>query len=126
MANELTMVMSGTLVYSDAAALYDTIRQESIQVSPAVKGMFNKIFAIPTSDTVLTIGDITTLGYAFFKNLDTTNYITLGPTSGGALVPMLRLRAGYAAVIPLEPGITLRAQANTATVRLQVKVFESA
>lgn len=123
--NELTVNISGSLIYSDAAALYDTIRQETVQVSPVVKGMFNKIFAVPTSDTALTIGDITTLGYAFFKNLDTTNYIKIGPTSGGAIIPMLRLKAGQSGILPLEPGITVRAQANTATVRLQVKVFES-
>jgi hypothetical protein len=82
------------------------------------------IVSIPTTAGGTVISPvITTLGWAYFKNLDLTNYVDIGPTSGGAIVAFARLKPGEETVIRLTPGITLRALANTAAVNLDVRVL---
>lgn len=79
-----------------------------------------------TSDVSLTtlfVNTATIEGLLWIKNLDATNYVKLGPTSGGAIVPMIRLRAGKVALIPLEPGLTLRVQANTASCQVAFRLY---
>ena len=71
----------------------------------------------------MSTGDVSTLGWLVLQNLDTTNYVTYGPDSTG-MVDFGRIEAGEIAVLRLEPGITIKAQANTAAVDLLVKVFE--
>lgn len=79
---------------------------------------------IGTSDEAISLGDISSAGYAYFRNLDTTNYVEIGPTSGGALVPFLRLAPGKEATLPLTPSVALRGQANTAACNVLIAVLE--
>lgn len=79
---------------------------------------------IGTSDEAISLGDISSAGWAYFRNLDTTNYVEIGPTSGGALVPFLRLEAGEEAVLRLTPSVALRGQANTAACNVMIAVLE--
>ena len=87
-------------------------------------GAHAPVLSIGTSAETVSVGDVGTLGWAIFQNLDGTNYVDVGPDSGGSLVPFLRLEPGEWAVLRLKPGITIKAQANTAAVKLQVMIFE--
>ena len=80
---------------------------------------------IGTSAELISLGDITSAGYCYIRNLDATNYVEIGPTSGGALVPMLRLKAGQEALMPLTPSVALRGQANTAACDVLIAVIEA-
>lgn len=73
----------------------------------------------------LAIGDISTLGWIKLTNLDATNYVTYGPKSAGSMVAFGRIKAGETALFRLEPGITLRWQANTASVKVKVTLLEN-
>lgn len=88
-------------------------------------GGHKPIIIVGTSEEVLSLGDIVTPGLCVFQNLDDTNYVDIGPTSGGAIVPMIRLAAGRAALMWLNPSVTLRGQANTAPVKLLMMVLEA-
>ena len=80
---------------------------------------------IGTSAEAVGTGDVASLGWAWFRNLDTTNYVEIGPDSAGSLVPFLKLKAGeVSGPIRLKPGITIKAQANTATVKLQMCILD--
>lgn len=81
--------------------------------------------SIPTSDTVITLTGVTTPKAICIENLDATNYVKIGPTSGGAIVPMARLSPGSSMVVELEPGVVLRAQANSAAVVIAVLIVET-
>ncbi len=70
---------------------------------------------IGTTDETIVPVDITAAGYAYFKNLDPTNYVELGPAT---TVYMIKLKAGQACVLPLKTG-TVYAKANTAAVKVQ-------
>jgi len=79
---------------------------------------------VGTSEEVIALGDITTEGWCIIQNLDTTNYVDWGPTSGGSMVQVGRLEAGEFACLRLYPGLTLRMQANTSACKVEINVFE--
>lgn len=78
---------------------------------------------VPTTaaGTALVIAaGVSTLGWAWFKNLDAANYIEIGTQSGGTtFLPFARLNAGEACLLRLAQGITVFAKANTASVNLE-------
>lgn len=71
----------------------------------------------------LPIGDISTLGWLFLQNLDSTNYVTYGPKDT-TMKAFGRIEPGEYAALRLEPGITLRWQANTGNVKVKVMLLE--
>lgn len=121
MANEITITLSASVANS---YFKSSFQPGSIQLNQTAIGGHMPIVSVGTSEEALTFGDISTLGYVALRNLDTTNYVDIGPESGGAMVAMIRLKAGNVAIMRLKPGITVRAQANTAAVKLQVWALE--
>lgn len=87
-------------------------------------GPYPGTIEIGTAEEVVSLSELTTLGWAKFINLDNTNYVTWGPESGGAMVPIGRMEPGEPAQFRIEPGITLRMQANTAACKVMILVFE--
>lgn len=122
MADELKITVSTTLTNG---YFKDTNQPGTISVTQAAIGAHMPVVSVGTAEEDLTTGDISTLGWVYLRNMDTTNYVTLGPKSGGAMVAFGRLKAGEVAVLRLEPGITLRWQANTAAVKVLVKLYEN-
>jgi hypothetical protein len=120
MANELKLTIAGQLANGE---LTDQIRTENLSLTQSAAALISKTVSVTTSEADLDTTGITTLGYAVVKNLGPTNYLTYGPKSGGAMVAFGRLKVGEVAVVRLEPGITLRWKANTATVTAFVKIF---
>lgn len=121
MANEITLNVSMAVVN---AKLKASFAPGTLQVTQAAVGGHFPIISVGTSDEAIDDGDVGTLGYVAFRNLDSTNYVDIGPDSGGAIVPMIRLEAGDVAIMRVKPGITMRAQANTAAVKLQMFLLE--
>lgn len=78
-----------------------------------------EVQAIGITDETLNLGDISTIGFVFMRNLDATNYITVG--SDGTLYP-----------IKLKPGefflgrwnaAAIHAKANTAPCNLEYLIL---
>lgn len=80
---------------------------------------------IGTSDEVVSFGDLAAARWCALRNLDTTNYVDIGPESGGAIVPLIRLKPGEACLFPLKPSAVLRGQANTSSVKLKKLILET-
>lgn len=81
--------------------------------------------SIPTTagGTALATTGITTPGIAYFRNLDTTNYIELGRQVGGTFYPFVKLKAGEFYIFRL--GTTAPyAMANSGAVVLEYQMFE--
>jgi hypothetical protein len=75
------------------------------------------VASVATSDGTLDLGGIGTLGYAVFKNLDVTNYVEIGHTSG---TYEIKLKAGEFCCFRIGSGMTaLHAKANTGACLLQ-------
>jgi hypothetical protein len=57
-------------------------------------------------------------GYIYVRNLDTTNYVQMGPKDSGAMIPFLKLKAGEQALFRLDGSVTIRGKATGGTVKV--------
>ncbi len=127
MANEITLSVTGT--YKNPSGSLDGAQSEfnfsNKRITQTTQGLFKRIVDCTTSDTALTLTGITTPGIVCLYNLDATNYVEWGPTSGGAIVKCGKLMPqGAPAVFNAVGTVALRVQANTATCKVMVEVYE--
>ena len=120
MANEITINFNLSHTKEPKRA----IQANQIQIDQTGIGVYDSTVSVGTSEEVLSFGDITTEGLVVLKNLDDTNFVTVGPESAGAMVGLLKVEPGEVQFFRLLPTATVRAQADTAAVKLQVTVFE--
>jgi hypothetical protein len=74
----------------------------------------------------LSLGSITSNGWCFLQNLDAANFVTYGPQiAGGAMQAFGKLLAGEYAFVRISPGVVIMAQADTANVLLDVRIFQA-
>lgn len=125
MANEITVAASLSVSNGFFASSLAPGTKRYDQA--AVGGVNNVVSVGSTAEEDIGTGDIGTLGWCMLRNLDATNYVTYGPkTTGGTMKVFGRIKAGETAgPMRLEPGIVIRARANTAPVKVQVVVLES-
>ena len=75
----------------------------------------------------ISLGEVTTAGYAAFRNLSTatagTAYIALGAYVGTNLHEFVQLRRGQPAVFPLTGNVTVGAKAYGSALPLRYIVF---
>lgn len=94
-------------------------RTENISVDITGDAFSHEIQSIPTSNTALTEGAaVGTPGYVFIKNLDATNYVTVGLTASYAI----KLLAGEVALFRAAGAIY--ALANTAACLVEYVIVE--
>jgi len=77
---------------------------------------------IGTTGETITVGDVSTAGYAYFRNCGPTNFVELGTGTSGSFVAFAKLKAGEAAIIRLGTNAPT-ARANTAAVKLQYLIL---
>lgn len=121
MSDELKITISATLTNS---SLRETINPSQMSITQNTQRSHCPVVDVGTSEEDIATGDIGTLGWLFMQNLDTTNYVTWGPKSGGAMVAVGRLKATEVAAFRLSPGITLRMQANGGTVKIKFWILD--
>ena len=120
MASEITLNVSlrvaNGLMEEQFGPVQDQIDQSAIGVDGGVR-------EIGTTEETISLTDVSTPGYAIFRNLDSTNFVTIGPDSGGSMVDFLKLKPGEIAVLRLAPDVSIKAKADTAAVKLLVRVY---
>jgi hypothetical protein len=119
-ANEIKITVGVT--YANVA-LKDTIASETFSVNQSAQEFTAPVVSVGTSEEDLPLPDITTNGYIYLRNLDTTNYVKYGPKSAGNMVEYGRILAGEVAILRLAPGITMRWIANSSAVKVLVKAY---
>lgn len=77
---------------------------------------------VGTTEEALDKGDIGTIGYIAFRNLDDTNYFEMGKTTG---VYSINCKAGKGGVIPWNNSIAPLVKANTANVEVEYLMIEA-
>jgi hypothetical protein len=118
MANELSYSISATETKNGV-----TFSKSFTSLLASVSGdsPISNLQTIGTSDETLDIGDISTVGFIFAKNLDSTNYVQIGYTSGTYFG---RLKPGEACGIRLDASVTaVHAKANTGAIKLEYLLF---
>lgn len=88
----------------------------------AVGGPSPGYVTIGTSEESVSLSEISTLGWCYIQNLDATNYVRWGFSTGvygGRILP------GEFAMFRFNPGSSLFMIANTAACKCQVKAIEA-
>lgn len=113
MANEISISVSAALAngtLSQAVSLSDSVDQA------AALAMFKTVAVSHSAEADVDLSPVTTNGFVFMQNTDSTNFIKFGPKSGGVMVELGRLKPGEVACFRLASGVTLRWVADTASV----------
>lgn len=93
-------------------------------VDMATAGQAGGVQTVGTTHETIGVTDLSTPGWSYFKNLDTTNYVELGRDVSASFYPFVKLLPGEACVLRL--GTTAPyAKANTASVKLQYVILET-
>lgn len=117
MANEISL--SSTLSYAKnkAAAKLAT----SFLATQAGDKYMAGVQIIGTAEESFTKGDVGTIGYLACRNLDATNFIQLGATTG---VYSIKLLAGEGCVVPWKASTTY-VKADTASCEVEFLLVEA-
>jgi len=118
MANEISVSISLTASKNGAT----NVASASNTITMAGDQMITNVQTIGTSSETLALGDVSTLGYLFIKNLDATNFILVDYVDTMDAFTQ-KLLAGES--ILLKPvGTTIYAFANTAPCNVLVVALE--
>lgn len=121
MANEIT-VQGGITCFKSSimtSALYRTF--PALQFTMTANYYVEGTILVGTSATLIPLGAVTTPHWAYFKNLDATNFLRLMNGSAGAKLP--KLKPGEPALFPLDDTAVPYAQADTAACLLEYLIF---
>jgi hypothetical protein len=117
MANEISISLS---IRVSKGGAKDS-RSESFQVDMSGDAFTHEIQQVGTSEEELAQGaDLGTPGFILVKNLDSTNYVEVGSTTG---VYDIKLKAGEAAIYR-HNSATVYAKANTAACNVEYILIE--
>lgn len=125
MADEIRMNQQVTVIKSSASFDKVALKSNKTFDQTGVGGPSPGRVSLTTSDTAISLASLSTPGLVVITNHDATNYCEFGPTSGGAIVKMIKLLPGMSAVFYLAAGVSLRGQANTATCVISVDAYEA-
>ena len=124
MANEISLMMRLAITNG----LYtDTLDAQQVLIEQAAQGAHAPVVIVPAAaEADLELGDIVTPGLIMARNLDSTNYVTWGPkNASNVMEPIGRIGPGEPFLFRYDPAATLRWQANTADVKVQVLALEN-
>jgi hypothetical protein len=120
MAKEITVSCSLTVNNGNYS---ESFSSGSPQFDQATQLSVGGIVEIGTATETISLGEVTTAGYAVFRNLSTatagTAYIALGAYVGTSLHEFVSLRRGMPAVLPLAGTVTVGAKAYGQAAKLR-------
>lgn len=100
MADEITA--NGSLRYKDNSDSDETLSIEDLLADVTTKKYVKHKQSIGTSEEAITLGEVTSPGWAIFINRDTVNFIELRVATGGA--KFAKLKAGEFCILRLGSG----------------------
>lgn len=122
MANELTV--SGSIVHNNQTPTV-TWSVTSLNVTMAGTVLIAGRRSIGTSEEALTLGEVATLGWAWFKNIDATNFVEIRSATGAAN-DIIKIKAGEFALFRFGSDVSAPfAIADTAACLLDYVIFQN-
>jgi hypothetical protein len=121
-ADEISFNAKLTLTNS---SLKDTFDFRKNLIDQTASGLLINVWTVGTSEETLTVTDIGTLGVAYFLNLDPTNYVQLGVSTGVYFCRLKPAASDMPAMFRLEPGVTIYGKANTSACKVLVGIYEN-
>jgi hypothetical protein len=119
MANEITVTIRFDVTNGNYSP--GTINASNLQFDQAAVGAAGELQNIGTTEETLSVGDLTTYGWLYLRNVDATNYVQVGFSTG---VYGIRLEPGEPAIFRTEPAATVYLKANTAACDVQYRWLE--
>ncbi len=121
MANEIT-VSAGLTVYK-SSVMSSAVGRSVVDATFTMTGnpYVQGVISVGTSAEAIPLGEVTQPHWAWFKNLDATNYLTIRNGASGA--DLLRLYPGELCPVPLDITATPYAVADTAACLLEYAIF---
>lgn len=112
------LLVAASLKFSKGGTLFESnFPSTYFDVSGSVGN--KQVQAIGTSDESLALGDVSTIGFLMIKNLDPTNFVTIG--SDGTLYP-LKLKPGEA-FMGRWNAAAIHVKANTAQCNVEYTII---
>ena len=122
MANEITIGASLRLINGDLKETKGTNGYRTVQATGDAIGGTQ---IIGTTEEVIAYGDASTPGWAWFQNLDDTNYVEIGVKPASTFYPVIKLLAEDPPVLlKIADSVALYAKANTAEIKLNKLILE--
>jgi len=118
MANEITLNLKIQVAKGD---LIHVENPSTLSVDLTGTTAIGGAATITTTAAALTMGSVSSAGYAYFRNTGPTNFVEIG-TGTSPFVPFIKLKAGEAAICRLGTN-TPTARANTASIALQYYIL---
>lgn len=100
-------------------------RNDAVDFVAAAPTVASGCASIGTTQEALVLQDVSSLGWARFENLDTTNYVEIGVVVSATFYPFIKLLAGEFVFTRLETAVVPYARANTAAVQLDYEIFQA-
>ena len=122
MADEIKVTISATITNG---FFKDTFSPGQDSITQVVAGGHSSVMSVSTTAENISFGDVATPGYAFFQNIDATNYVHIGIASTGGINAFCKLLAGECATLRLTTGSTFMAEADTLPVKMFYKCWEA-
>lgn len=120
MANEITITMR---IKVEKGALRDDKNAGTFSVDLSDYPKAGNVQTIGTAHEALVVStDVATAGWAYFRNLDTANYVEVGTLDGTTFESFGKLLAEEPALMPLAT-TAIYAKANTAPVDLDYMIL---
>ena len=123
MADELNYSVSLQFAKGSLALKREAVRQLADVAGDAYSANVQSIATTAGGTAVTIAAAVGTAGFAFFRNLDATNFVEVGVESGGTFYPLLKLKPGECALGRLTT-TSVYARANTGAVLLETIVVE--
>jgi hypothetical protein len=118
MANEISISLSVACTKNGATVT----GTGSNTITMAGDQFLSNVQIVGTSSEAIVVGDVSTVGFVFCKNLDATNYVEVSLDNSQVNL-VAKLLAGESCLF--KPGTTtLFAKANTSACNLQVVLLE--
>ncbi|QNN24328.1 hypothetical protein HED60_19310 [Planctomycetales bacterium ZRK34] len=122
MANEITITQLKFSVAKGDIALDKTISNQQIDMSG--DAFVWQVQNVGTSHEALSVpSEIATAGYAFFRNLDDTNFVEIGIDDTATFESVIKLKPSEFALLRLSTTAPY-AKADTAAVNLEYLIVE--
>lgn len=118
MSNKINYSLQLNIVNGSAS---DSVKTGTLFADQSGTLAIGGIQNIGTSAEAFAMGEVVSSGFAFFRNVGTTNYVDIGTGTGTNFTAFLKLKAGEAAVLRLGTNAPT-GRANTAAVNVQYKI----
>ena len=118
-------VITQTLQLSVDNGMLKSSMQNSKQIDQTTARESRRTVLATTAGVVVAFDNLVAARHMQICNHDMTNWVEIGPESGGVIAPLIRLHPGETCQFPLAPGAVLRAKSDQASVELQVYALDT-